>query len=199
MRPFKTITGRVIPLDKSDVDTDQIIPARHLKRLERSGFGKFAFEAWRADPSFVLNDNRYKDAPFMISGANFGCGSSREHAPWALADLGLRAIIAPSFADIFASNCAKIGLLTIQLSDPFFKEFMSYFKNNPESKLTVDLPSQRVFARSCNIEASFEIGSFTKKCIMEGLDFIGVTMTKRDSEIKNYEKNRFAFMPRTNR
>ena len=115
MEPFRTVRGSVLPLNRADVDTDQIIPAKYLKRIERSGFGQFAFDAWRKDPDFVLNDHRYDAAKILVTGPNFGCGSSREHAPWALQDMGLRAIVAPSFADIFRNNCAKIGLLTVVL------------------------------------------------------------------------------------
>ena len=115
MEPFRKVRGKILPLPRADVDTDQIIPAKYLKRIERTGFGEFAFDAWRKDPDFVLNDHRYDGAPILVTGPNFGCGSSREHAPWALQQMGLKAIIAPSFADIFRNNCAKIGLLTVVL------------------------------------------------------------------------------------
>ena len=115
-RPIKTVQGRVMPLDRADVDTDQIIPARHLKRTARTGYGAFAFEAWRRDPQFVLNDPRHAGASILVGGPNFGCGSSREHAAWALQELGLQVIIAPSFADIFRTNCVSVGILPVRLS-----------------------------------------------------------------------------------
>src|SRR5437764_6720382 len=116
MEPVTRIEGTAVPLDRADVDTDQIIPAQYLKRIERTGFGPFLFDEWRKDPGFVLNDPRYEGASILLTGANFGCGSSREHAPWALEDYGFKAIVAPSFADIFRNNCTKIGLLPVELS-----------------------------------------------------------------------------------
>src|SRR5258708_39752404 len=131
MDKFETIKGNAIPLNRADVDTDQIIPAQYLKRIERTGFGEFAFEQWRKDPSFVLNNPAYAGAPVLLAGPNFGCGSSREHAPWALEGLGVRAIIAPSFADIFRNNCAKIGLLTVTLPQKDLDELIARAEELP--------------------------------------------------------------------
>src|SRR3712207_173958 len=131
MRPVRTIVGTAVPLDRADVDTDQIIPAEYLKRIERTGFGPFLFAEWRKDPSFVMNDPRYADASILIAGANFGSGSSREHAPWALEDAGFRAILAPSFADIFRSNCTKIGLLPVELPAESIGALMRAVRDDP--------------------------------------------------------------------
>ena len=144
MEKFETVKGRAIPLNRADVDTDQIIPAQYLKRIERTGFGEFAFEQWRKDPDFVVNNPRYQGAPIMITGPNFGCGSSREHAPWALEGMGVRAIIAPSFADIFRNNCAKIGLLTVVLPQNDIDHLMARAEELPSSELVVDLATQTV-------------------------------------------------------
>ena len=132
MEKFETVKGSAIPLNRADVDTDQIIPAQYLKRIERTGFGEFAFEQWRKDPDFVLNNHAYDGAPVLLTGPNFGCGSSREHAPWALEGLGLKAIIAPSFADIFRNNCAKIGLLTVVLPQKDIEHLIARSEELPE-------------------------------------------------------------------
>src|ERR1700682_2912082 len=177
MNPFRIHTGLVAPLDRASVDTDQIIPKQFLKRIERSGFGEFVFYDWRYLPngelntSFPLNEPRYLDASILVTGKNFGCGSSREHAPWALADFGFRAIIAPSFADIFANNCFKNGLLPVVLSETEVSELMRRSKEIDNYRLTVDL-EQTLVTDDHDFSAVFEIGDFQRSCLLEGLDDI---------------------------
>ena len=191
MQPFRNHTGLVAILDRPNVDTDQIIPKQFLKRVERTGFGEFLFYDWRfrpdgqPDPSFPLNEPRHRRASILIAGKNFGCGSSREHAPWALADYGFRAIIAPSFADIFANNCMKNGLLTVVLTDAEVSELMRREKETESYQVTVDLETQTV-SNADGFSATFEIGDFQRYCLLEGLDDIGLTM-KHEPEITAYE------------
>ncbi len=192
MEPFKTVRGKVMPLARADVDTDQIIPAQYLKRIERTGFGEFAFDQWRKDPSFVLNDHRYDGAPILVTGPNFGCGSSREHAPWALEGIGLRAIIAPSFADIFRNNCAKIGLLTVVLPQEDIDRMVARAEDAPGFEAFVDLETQTVTFGSES--RHFEIDPFVKHCLLNGLDEISLTMQKGDA-IDAFESKRPAFLP----
>ena len=179
MRAFTKHTGLVAPLDRANVDTDQIIPKQFLKRIERTGFGQFLFNDWREDPDFVLNDPRYEGATILVAGKNFGCGSSREHAPWALGEYGFRVIIAPSFADIFANNCFKNGMLPITLDADLVKELMR------RAKLTVDLETQMITDES-GLKISFEVGEFQRYCLLEGLDDIGLTLRHEDA-ISAYE------------
>ncbi len=194
MHKFKNHTGLAAPLDRSNVDTDQIIPKQFLKRVERTGFGEFLFYDWRfrpdgaPDASFPLNETRYRGASILIAGKNFGCGSSREHAPWSLADYGFRAIIAPSFADIFANNCLKNGLLPIVLSDFQVTDLMRRAKEIKDYQVTVDLESKTV-TDAYGFAAAFEIGDFQRHCLLEGLDDIGLTL-KYESEIAQFESNR---------
>ena len=194
MNPFKDHTGLAAVLDRSNVDTDQIIPKQFLKRVERTGFGQFLFYDWRfrpdgqLDPSFPLNESRYQGASILIAGRNFGCGSSREHAPWSLADYGFRAIIAPSFADIFANNCLKNGLLPVSLADVSVAELIRRAKQIELYRVTVDLEGKTVTDEHGFSEA-FEIDDFQRYCLLEGLDDIGLTL-KHESEITVYESNR---------
>ena len=194
MQPFINHRGLVVPLDRPNVDTDQIIPKQFLKRVERTGFGQFLFYDWRfrpdgkTDASFPLNELRYSGASILIAGKNFGCGSSREHAPWSLADYGFRAIIAPSFADIFANNCLKNGLLPVVLSDAQVAELMRRALEIEGHQVTVDLVSKTV-SDAQGFSATFEIGDFQRHCLLEGLDDIGLTM-KHEAEIARYEANR---------
>jgi len=194
MKPFRTHTGIVAPLDRANVDTDQIIPKQFLKRIERTGFGKFLFYDWRflpdgqVDSSFVLNEQRYSEASILIAGKNFGCGSSREHAPWALADYGFRAIIAPSFADIFANNCMKNGLLPVALGE---KEVAAIFESAQKIdnyELTVDL-ERRTVTDSQGFSAAFAIDDFQRQCLLEGLDDIGLTLL-HEADIAAFERRR---------
>ncbi len=194
MQPFTIHTGLVAPLDRANVDTDQIIPKQFLKRIERTGFGEFLFYDWRfagdgkPDTSFVLNEARYGGTSILVAGSNFGCGSSREHAPWALLDYGFRAIIAPSFADIFATNCFKNGLLTITLPDASIAELMRRTQHTPMYRLTIDLESRSVRDEQ-GFAANFAIDDFRRHCLMHGLDEIGLTL-QHEPEIAAYERRR---------
>ena len=196
MEKFSTVKGRAIPLNRADVDTDQIISKEFLKRIDRTGFGPFAFDEWRKDPDFVLNNPAYAGAPIMVTGPNFGCGSSREHAPWALEDLGLRAIIAPSFADIFRNNCAKIGLLTVTLPQQDIDHLIARSEELPSSELVVDLETQTVSTADGSFTRRFEIDPFVKHCLLEGLDDIGLTMQEAEA-IERFEASRQEILPRT--
>jgi len=191
MQPFSKHTGLVAPLDRANVDTDQIIPKQFLKRIERTGFGEFLFYDWRylpdgsLNPSFVLNEPRYRGASILVADKNFGCGSSREHAPWALGEFGFRVIIAPSFADIFANNCFKNGLLPIALP---VAEIMRRVQEVEGYELTVDLETQTITDEK-GLRVPFEVGSFQRYCLLEGLDDIGLTLRHEDA-IKAYEASR---------
>jgi 3-isopropylmalate/(R)-2-methylmalate dehydratase small subunit len=186
MTPFVKHTGVAVPLDRPDVDTDQIIPKQFLKRVERTGFGAFLFNDWRfrpdgtPDPGFVLNEDRYREATVLVAGRNFGCGSSREHAPWALADYGFRAVIAPSFADIFASNCVKNGILPVVLPEPDFDVHTNRTRSTEGYAITVDLQACEVFDEQ-GFRSSFAIGEFARRCLLHGLDEIGLTLEHRDA------------------
>jgi 3-isopropylmalate/(R)-2-methylmalate dehydratase small subunit len=194
MQPFRVHTGVVVPLDRANVDTDQIIPKQFLKRIERTGFGQFAFYDWRfnadgqPNASFILNLPRYKGASILVASKNFGCGSSREHAPWALADYGFQAIIAPTFADIFYNNSLKNGLLLVKLSEVEVAELQERAQHSGY-KITVDLESCRV-SDDQGFSASFEIDPFRRRCLLEGLDDIGLTLRFAD-QITVYEQRRF--------
>jgi 3-isopropylmalate/(R)-2-methylmalate dehydratase small subunit len=194
MEPVRKITGRAMPLNRSDVDTDQIIPAKYLKLVQRQGFGRFLFDSWRKDESFVLNDPAYAEAQVLIGGRNFGCGSSREHAPWALQDYGFRAIIAPSFADIFRNNCSKIGLLLVTLPQDEVDILMQRAEQKPESVIVIDLETQNVSFAGEDWSMSFEIDPFLKHCLIEGLDDISLTLQHAD-DISSFESKRPEFFP----
>jgi len=187
MQAFKNFTGLVAPMDRPNVDTDQIIPKQFLKAVVRSGLGKGLFYDWRNKPDseFVLDQPRFKDAHILVARANFGCGSSREHAVWALVDFGFRAVIAPSFADIFRNNCLKNGILTIILKPEEVDAIFQALKNHDGYELTVDLPAQKV-ADEFGWSARFEMDPFAKKCLLEGLDDIALTLM-HDDEIRKYE------------
>jgi 3-isopropylmalate/(R)-2-methylmalate dehydratase small subunit len=192
MEAVRRVEGTAIPLDRSDVDTDQIVPARFLKRIERTGFGEFLFAEWRQDPSFVLNDPRYQGASILITGANFGSGSSREHAPWALEDYGFRAVIGPSFADIFRNNCCKIGLLPVELPQESVRALMDAVLDDPATTLVVDLEELTVTAPS--VQESFAFDDFRRWCLLEGYDDIDLTLRHVD-EIAAFEARRPAWLP----
>jgi 3-isopropylmalate/(R)-2-methylmalate dehydratase small subunit len=193
MRPFTAHTGRALPLDRADVDTDQIIPAEYLKRVERTGFGPFLFDSWRKDPTFVLNRPEHDGATILVTGANFGSGSSREHAVWALEDHGFRAVLAPSFADIFRNNCTKVGLLPVTLPAETVRTLLDATTADPSVELTVDLEAQRV--TGAGVDAAFEIDAFTRWRLLEGLDDIGLTLRHAD-EIAAFERARPDWLPR---
>ena len=191
MEPFKTLTSIAAPLDRTNVDTDQIIPKQFLKRIERTGYGEFLFFDWRRtaagdpDPSFVLNDPRYQGTQILIAGKNFACGSSREHAAWALSDYGFRVVIAPTFADIFFSNAGKNGIVLARLSESEVEKLLENAKTIPGYQLTVSLEEQTV-TDSNGFKASFEIDPFRKYCLLEGLDDIGLTL-RHAAALDSYE------------
>jgi 3-isopropylmalate/(R)-2-methylmalate dehydratase small subunit len=192
MKPFTTHTGHALPIDRADVDTDQIIPAVHLRRIERTGFGPFLFGEWRQDPGFVLNDPRYAGASVLIAGPNFGSGSSREHAVWALEDAGFRALISERFADIFRTNCSKIGLLAVELPAESVRALMDAVLDDPATEITVDLQELRVSAPA--VEERFEIDPYTRRRLLEGLDDIALTLANADA-IEAFEQGRAARLP----
>jgi 3-isopropylmalate/(R)-2-methylmalate dehydratase small subunit len=190
MQPFRKHQGRAVALDRVNVDTDQIIPKQFLKRIERTGFGEFLFYDWRRTPdgtpneSFVLNDPRHQGASILIAGKNFGCGSSREHAVWALSDYGFRTVIAPSFADIFANNSTKNGFLDVTLTEDEVTELMRRSQQDGY-QLTVDLEQRRVYDDR-GFSADFQIDDFVRHCLLNGLDDIGLTL-QHESDIAAYE------------
>jgi len=198
MKPFRKHTGSVVVLDRPHIDTDQIIPKQFLKRVERDGFGQFLFYDWRylpdgtQNPEFPLNSPRASEASILVAGKNFGCGSSREHAPWALADYGFRAIIASSFADIFQNNCMKNGLLPVVLDEAVVARIIRNAGNVDAYQLTVDLETQTVSDDDA-LQASFSISDFQKTCLLEGLDDIGLTLRHEDL-IAAYEGRRPAWL-----
>ena len=192
MRPFTKITGLVAPMDRSNVDTDQIIPKQFLKRIERTGFGQFAFFDWRYDddgspnPAFELNWPEYQGATVLLARRNFGCGSSREHAPWALEDYGFRVLIAPSFADIFYNNSFKNGMLPIKLDEAVMDDLFHRAATHPGYKLTVDLESKTI-SDDFGLKLAFEVDDFRRHCLLNGLDDIGMTL-QYEADITAYEK-----------
>ena len=187
MQPFRRHEGRVAPLHRANIDTDQIIPKQFLKRIERTGFGEFLFYDWRRaeNGGFVLDDARYAGASILVAGKNFGCGSSREHAVWALADFGFRAVIAPSFADIFANNCVKNGVLAVVLSEEKVAEIDLRAHKGSGYSLAIDLEKQTV-GDAQGMSATFQIDEFTRHCLLNGLDDIGLTL-QNEAEIAAYE------------
>jgi 3-isopropylmalate/(R)-2-methylmalate dehydratase small subunit len=209
MKPFRVVTGLVAPLDRANVDTDAIIPKQFLKSIRRSGFGPNLFDAWRyldigqmgmdnarrpRNPDFPLNKPQYQGAEILLARRNFGCGSSREHAPWALLDYGFRAVIAPSFADIFFNNCYKNGLLPIVLSESAVDGLFERTKAFPGFRLTIDLERQTVASTDGAISHGFDIEPFRKHCLLNGLDDIGLTLQHAD-EIHAFEEKHKAQQP----
>ncbi len=203
MQKFETLTGIVVPMDRANVDTDAIIPKQFLKSIKRSGFGPNLFDEWRyldhgepgmdnskrkLNPEFVLNQPRYKGAQILLARENFGCGSSREHAPWALLDYGIRAIIAPSYADIFYNNCFKNGILPIVMDARTVDQLFNEVQANSGYQLTVDLPSQTVRTPKDH-SVAFEVDGFRKHCLLHGLDDIGLTL-EHVEDIRTYETKR---------
>jgi 3-isopropylmalate/(R)-2-methylmalate dehydratase small subunit len=191
MQPFRTLTSLAMPLDRANVDTDQIIPKQFLKRIERTGYGDFLFFDWRQTPAgepiqdFVLNDPRYSGAQILVAGKNFGCGSSREHAAWALSDFGFRVVIAPSFADIFFSNAGKNGIVLARLCEEEVATLLENAKKLPGYQLTVSLEAQTV-SDGRGFNATFEVDPFRKFCLLEGLDDIGLTL-RHTAELDEFE------------
>jgi len=209
MTPFTVVEGLVAPLDRANVDTDAIIPKQFLKSIKRTGFGPNLFDEWRyldvgqpgvdnskrpLNPDFVLNQPRYQGASVLLTRKNFGCGSSREHAPWALEQYGFRAIIAPSFADIFFNNCYKNGLLPIVLSEQAVDQLFNQVKAFPGYQLRIDLPAQTVSTLNSDTVHHFEIDAFRKHCLINGLDDIGLTLQHAD-KIQSYEERHLATFP----
>jgi len=194
MRKVTAIRGTAVPMDRSHVDTDQIIPAKHLKRIERTGYGPFAFEAWRKDPEFVLNNPAYADARIMFCRDNFGSGSSREHAVWALDGLGIEAVVGESFADIFKNNCLQSGMLTVELAKADIDELMIMATNDPAREFVVDLSAQTVSTADGLWTRSFEIDPFKKYRLQRGLDDISMTLEYVE-DIEAFEASRTQEIP----
>ena len=193
MEPTRIVTGRALPLERANVDTDQIIPSHWLKRIERTGYALGLFEAWRKDPSFVLNDDRYRGAKILIAGANFGCGSSREHAVWALRESGFRAVIAPTIADIFKSNAIKNGLIPVELEADAVSRLLAAVKADAGTAITVDVAQRTVAAPG--LEAPFALADFFQTYLLEGLDDIALTL-RHERDIAAFEANRAEWLPR---
>ena len=196
MNKISQVAGQAFPLNRADVDTDQIIPKQFLKRIERSGFGEFAFFDWRKDPNFITNDERYKGAPIMLAQQNFGCGSSREHAVWAIEDMGVTAIIAPSFGDIFRTNCSKVGLVTVQLPQDDINYLMSRCEELPSTQIVVSVADQTVTVVGTDWKRSFAVDPFVKHRLLNGLDDIGLTLQHVDV-IGTFEETRNPLKPNT--
>jgi 3-isopropylmalate/(R)-2-methylmalate dehydratase small subunit len=187
MRQVSVVTGRAVPLDRANVDTDQIIPAKHLKRIERTGYGPFAFEAWRQDPDFVLNHPACAGATIMITRRNFGSGSSREHAVWALEGLGIEALIGESFADIFKNNCFQGGILTVELPSEDIDFLMELCQTRPETEVIVDLPGENVRLADGSWQRPFHIDPFRKYRLQRGLDDVSMTL-EYEADITAFEE-----------
>jgi 3-isopropylmalate/(R)-2-methylmalate dehydratase small subunit len=196
MQPVRVVTGTAVPLDRSDVDTDQIIPSDWLKRVERTGFGAGLFSEWRDDRSFVMNDARFAGATILVAGSNFGTGSSREHAVWALLDYGFQAVVSPRFADIFRNNCTKAGLLPVEVDEGVARSLIDAITADPTLELTIDVERGTVSAPAAGIESTFPLDEFTRHRLLEGLDDIGLTLRNADA-IAAYEAHRPQWMPTT--
>jgi 3-isopropylmalate/(R)-2-methylmalate dehydratase small subunit len=192
MEPVSKVSGRMAPLDRADVDTDQIIPKQFLKRIERTGYGPFLFFDWRAGGDFVLDKPEHAGASVLVTRANFGCGSSREHAPWALRDFGFKAIIAPSFADIFLGNCFKTGLLAVTLPERQVRHLIDLAAEDPAAQVTVDLEKQEV--RGEGFAYRFAVDPFQRDCLLRGLDEIGL-VERHTAEIGAFESRREEWLP----
>jgi len=193
MKAVRVISGTALPLKRSDVDTDQIIPAEWLKRVERTGFEKGLFSTWRDDRNFVMNDERYAGASILVAGPSFGVGSSREHAVWALLQYGFNAVIAPSFSDIFRNNCTKNGLVPVQVVESVVQQLWDAIEADPTTDITVDMENLKIEVPSRGIVASFPMDAPTQHRFLNGLDDIGITMT-HESEITSFEAKRPAWL-----
>ena len=194
MEPVEIVFGTALPLNRSDVDTDQIIPSDWLKRVERTGFDRGLFSEWRDNPSFVLNDERFAQARILVAGPNFGTGSSREHAVWAIQQYGFQAVISPRFADIFRNNCTKNGLVPVEVSDEIGKDLLQAIENNPELILTVDVAKRILEVPDANISCSFPLEETVQERFLKGLDDIGITM-KHEEVIHKYQQDRPSWLP----
>jgi 3-isopropylmalate/(R)-2-methylmalate dehydratase small subunit len=193
MKAVRVISGTALPLKRSDVDTDQIIPAEWLKRVERTGFEKGLFSTWRDDRNFVMNDERYAGASILVAGPSFGVGSSREHAVWALLQYGFNAVIAPSFSDIFRNNCTKNGLVPVEVAESVVQQLWDAIEADPTTDITVDMENLKIEVPSRGIVASFPMDAPTQHRFLNGLDDIGITMT-HESEITSFEAKRPAWL-----
>ena len=194
MDAVRIITGTAVPLDRSDVDTDQIIPSDWLKRVERTGFGKGLFSSWRDDRSFVLNDERFAGANILIAGPNFGTGSSREHAVWAIMDYGFQAVISPRFADIFRNNCTKNGLVPVQVPAEVGEQLLAAVEADPALELVVDVERRTLSAPAIGLEVDFPLEDAVRERFLEGLDDIGITLRTEDA-ISAFEADRPDWLP----
>ena len=194
MKAVHIVTGTAVPLDRSDVDTDQIIPSDWLKRVERTGFEKGLFSEWRDDRDFVLNDERHAGASILVAGINFGTGSSREHAVWAIQQYGFDAVVSPRFADIFRNNCTKNGLVPVQVSPEFGAELMSAVQADPGLEITIDVDRLTIEAPAADLQSSFPLDAGTRERFLEGLDDIGLTLRHEDA-ISDFESSRQNWLP----
>ena len=194
MEPVTEIVGRAVPLDRADVDTDQIIPSDWLKRVERTGFGEGLFSEWRESSDFVLNRSEYQGASVLVAGPNFGTGSSREHAPWALEDYGFRAVISPRFADIFRNNCLKIGLLPVELPADIVTRIMRAVEDDPNIEIVIDVVDRRVAVPALDLDEPYDLSDFHHYRLINGLDDIGLTL-RHDAAIADYERDRTSWLP----
>jgi 3-isopropylmalate/(R)-2-methylmalate dehydratase small subunit len=195
MEPVREIVARGVPLDRSNVDTDQIIPSDWLKQVERTGFGAGLFEEWRESSDFVLNREEFDGAQILVAGPNFGIGSSREHAPWALEDYGFRAVISERFADIFRNNCLKIGLLPVELPGDVVTRIMRAIEDDPSLEIVIDVVDRRVAVPAIDLDEPFELADFHQYRLLEGLDDIGITL-RNETEIDTFEARRPSWTPR---
>jgi 3-isopropylmalate/(R)-2-methylmalate dehydratase small subunit len=194
MKPVQIITGRAVPLDRSDVDTDQIIPSDWLKRVERTGFGAGLFSEWRDDRNFVLNKPEFAGATILAAGPSFGVGSSREHAVWALMDYGFEAIVSERFGDIFKTNCTKMGLLPVQVDSQTARRLIESVTTDPELEITIDVARGTIEAPAADIAATFALDAFTRERLLNGWDEIGLTLRHVDA-VSDYERSRPRWMP----
>ncbi|WP_208028368.1 3-isopropylmalate dehydratase small subunit [Rhabdothermincola sediminis] len=194
MEPVTVVTGTAVPLDRSDVDTDQIIPSDWLKRVERTGFGAGLFSEWRDDPDFVLNQPHHAGASILLAGPNFGTGSSREHAVWAIMDYGFRAVVSPRFADIFRNNCTKNGLVPVQVDAEVADQLMRAVQADPALEITIDVAARTIAAPEAGIEATFPLDHATRDRFLRGLDDIGITL-QHEADIAAFEAARPSWLP----
>jgi 3-isopropylmalate/(R)-2-methylmalate dehydratase small subunit len=194
MKPVRLVQGTAVPLDRSDVDTDQIIPAEWLKRVERTGFGRGLFAIWRDDRDFVLNDERFAGASILVAGPNFGTGSSREHAVWSIADYGFQAVVSPRFGDIFRNNATKNGLVPVVVPADVGEALLRAVEDDPDLELTIDVERRTLSAPAAGIECEFPLDDATRERFLEGLDDIGITLRDREA-IDTFEAARPAWLP----
>jgi 3-isopropylmalate/(R)-2-methylmalate dehydratase small subunit len=194
MKPLRRVTGTAVPLDRSDVDTDQIIPSDWLKKVERTGFAEGLFSEWREDPSFVLNQDRFAGATILVAGPNFGTGSSREHATWALQDWGFDVVVSSRFADIFRNNCTKIGLLPVVLPTEVVQRLLAAVDADPTLEITVDVEERTVWVPGLDLSEPFPLDDFTRHRFLEGLDDVGLTL-RHEAEISAHEARRPSYLP----